>query len=105
MAGTFGKHLSVNLPNSKSSDQLEDLIQMRNHGLEQVVILWDGEKEAVIAANKTALLLQNYGFDVRVGILPENKDPAEVDKATVLKSIVESQRVSKLSSIRYKLNI
>lgn len=105
VAGTFGKHLSVNLPNSKSSDQLEDLIQMRNHGLEQVVILWDGEKEAVIAANKTALLLQNYGFDVRVGILPENKDPAEVDKATVLKSIVESQRVSKLSSIRYKLNI
>jgi DNA primase len=102
--GSFGKHLGIDRYNTASTDQLKDLYRLRENGLEEIVMLWDGEPKAVIAAMQTALKLENYGFtNVKVGILPAGCDPAETTKEEVLKAIREAKKVTQLSLVRYRM--
>lgn len=101
--GTWGKHLSVDLSGAIAKDQLSDLYRLKANGLEEIIILWDGEIKAIIAAMETAIKLGNLGFKVKVGILPLNKDPAEVSREEVLKSLKEAQEVNELTLMKYRL--
>lgn len=102
--GTFGKHFGIDRYNMAQTDQLKDLFRLRENGLAEVVILWDGEPAARLAAIEAALKLKDYGFNVRVGFLPENKDPAEVSKEVVLDAILNSKTVSKLTLAKYRIS-
>lgn len=102
--GTFGKHLGIDRYNTAATDQLKDLFRLRENGLEEIVMLWDGEPKALIAAMMTAQKLEAYGFDnVRVGVLPAGCDPAETTKEEVLKAIREAKKITPLSLVRYRM--
>lgn len=75
--GSFGKHLSGG---SKTDvDQLSALRKMRDAGLKEVTIMWDGEKQALkAAATKAAPMLVGIGLKVKIAILPKGCDPAEI---------------------------
>ena len=103
--GTFGKHLGIDRYGVAVTDQLKDLFRLRENGLDEVVILWDGERKARIAAMEAALKLSAYGFNnVKVGFLPEGCDPAETTKEEVLNAITEAVNVTPLSLAIYRIN-
>jgi DNA primase len=74
--GTFGKHMSYG--SLDGDDQLGRFLDLMRHGLQQVTIMWDGEKKALAAALKSARLLRGIGLEVRIALLPQGKDPNEV---------------------------
>lgn len=72
--GTFGKHLS----NGTSGDQMAKFMDLKKRGVEEVTFMWDGELLATDEAIEKGKLLKSYGFRVRIGILPKDKDPNEM---------------------------
>jgi DNA primase len=79
------------------------LIELRNHGLQVITILWDGEESALSSALKAARKLVGYGFHVRIGFLPKGKDPAECQPATVRKAIQTALPYSRSLEVKVRL--
>jgi DNA primase len=100
--GSFGKNLTLDFEPGMDT-QLQALIDLRNHGLKVITILWDGETKALISALKTARKLVGYGFAVRIGFLPKGKDPAECQAATVRKAIQTALPYSKSLEVKVRL--
>jgi len=91
--GTFGKHLSHGDPNGK--DQLGVFIKLKEAGLEEVTIMWDGEAQATKDAVKAGLLLRQIGIKTRIALLPAGKDPNEVPGIEVRKAYWSAKPVNK----------
>ncbi len=100
--GSFGKHLTLDFEPGMDT-QLQALIDLRNHGLKVITILWDGEAKALSSALKTARRLVGFGFSVRIGFLPAGKDPAECAPATVRKAIQTALPYSKSLEVKVRL--
>lgn len=75
--GSFGMHLS-GTATSGEDDQLTRFIQLREAGLEQVCLMWDGEKRALVKACDAAEVLTSIGLKVKIATLPADKDPNEI---------------------------
>lgn len=101
--GTFGKHLSMTNSNVTSTDQLSDLVKLSEGGVEEFVVLWDGEPEAIKAAIETALALNNYGLYTTIATLTNGLDPDEVGSDVILKAIENRFKPNKLDLMRYRL--
>lgn len=97
ICGTFGKHLSM-AENGAENDQLSDLKRMKEKGLEEITMMWDGSVDAVLAAVKTGLKLRTYGFKVKLAILPLDKDPNEVPTEEVRQAFLQAVLLSPLSA-------
>lgn len=80
--GSFGMNLSGDTTGG-ADDQLARFIELKAAGLRQVTILWDGEARAILKALKAGLNLKRIGLKVRIAILPEDKDPSDVDPETL----------------------
>lgn len=76
--GTFGKHLSEG-PGS----QLEQFAMLKDRGVTEVTFMWDGEIRATDDAIDAGNRLRAIGFQVRIAVLPHDKDPNEVPPAQV----------------------
>lgn len=74
--GSFGKHLSYG--DVAGNDQLGRFLKLKGQGLQEVIICWDGEAKALIAALDAAKLLVGIGLRVRIALMPPGKDPNEV---------------------------
>lgn len=101
--GTFGKHLSIAATNVNTADQLTDLYKLSEAGVEEFIILWDGENEAIKAAMLAALSLNGFGLYTTVAKLSDNEDPAEAGTAKILEALGKRQRPTKLDLIRIRL--
>lgn len=102
--GTFGKHLSIAVKNTVTDDQLSDLMKLSQGGVDEFIILWDGERLAIAAAMLAAFELINYGLNATVARLPmTGLDPAESDKATILGAIDNRIRPNQFDLLRMKL--
>lgn len=101
--GTFGKHLSVSLTNVNSTDQLTDLYKLKEAGVEEFIILWDGEPEAIKAALEAAIGLNGLGFNFTVATLSDGLDPDEAGTEKVLKAIENRTKPSKFDLMRMRL--
>jgi DNA primase len=77
--GTFGKHLS----GGDSESQEAKFRTLMERGVEDVVIMWDGEIGATDSAVSAAKMLKKLGLKVRVAMLPQDKDPNEVARSVV----------------------
>lgn len=77
--GSFGKHLSF----GDDTSQIAKLMLLKEKGLKQITVMWDGEKQALDDAAETALRLNGYGFVARVAVLPKGKDPNETAPSIV----------------------
>jgi len=72
--GTFGKHLSSGSENS----QLAKFMMLKERGVEEITIAWDGEIVATDDAVTAGLMLASNGFRVRIAMLPPDRDPNEI---------------------------
>lgn len=101
--GTFGKHLSISIYNVIAEDQLSDLFKLHEGGVEEFVVLWDGEIKAVEAAILASLQLNSYGLFSTVARLMDGVDPADVDNEVILKAIDDRFKPTKLDLLKMRL--
>jgi DNA primase len=97
--GSFGKHLS----HGDESSQMAKLVELREKGLEQVTIMWDGEDAAIDAAIESALQIKGHGLVTRVAILPADRDPNEVAPSVVRDAFWRATVINPLTATRMKL--
>lgn len=88
--GSFGKHLSYG--DMQGNDQLGRFNALRLRGLKSVTIMWDGEPRALEAALDAARKLVSISLEVRIALLPFEKDPNEVTPE-VVRSAFRSARL------------
>lgn len=88
--GSFGKKLSSG--SSTGDDQLGALVQLKRHGLKRVVMMWDGEASALRAAIDAAKLIKSVGLEVKIAVLPEDKDPNEVTAGEIRAAYFQALR-------------
>lgn len=80
--GSFGMHLSGST-DSGDNDQLGRFIKLKQAGLETVTIAWDGEAKALLKAVIAGRVLKRIGLNVRLAILPKDRDPSDLDPETL----------------------
>jgi DNA primase len=99
--GSFGKHLSYG--SIDRDDQLSRFRTLMEQGLEEVVIMWDGEHKALLAACEAAKLLRQLGLRVRIALLPKDRDPNEVTRDVVRKAFWEAVPYTPQQHIKWML--
>lgn len=102
--GTFGKHLSMGLENFTSEDQLSDLFRLSEEGVEEFVVLWDGELDAIKAATQTVVKLNECGLFATLAVLGGGLDPAETEASVLLDAIDNRSKPSVLDIVRMKIS-
>jgi DNA primase len=102
--GTFGKHLSIAANNFNSSDQLSDLFKLYEGGVEEFVILWDGEAKAIVAAMEAAIKLNGFGLPTTVAQLGDDLDPADIGTEGILRALVQRKKPTQFDLVRMRLN-
>jgi DNA primase len=98
--GSWGKHLS-NFRDGE--DQIQALQRLKRHGLEEVVLMWDGEPKAYEAALDAAADILKIGLNVRVAILPAGKDPGELDARVIADAYRNALPATRLSLLRMRM--
>jgi DNA primase len=101
--GTFGKHLSISATNVSTDDQLSDLFILNEAGVEEFIILWDGETEAIAAAYQAVVQLNSYGLYSTVAAIGGGLDPAETSHSVLLEAIDQRKKPTNLDLVRMKL--
>lgn len=99
--GSFGKHLSTG--DIAGNDQLGALIVLKEHGLEEVIIVWDGTPDALAAALKAAESMRKIGLRVRIAMLPLDCDPNEVSGDVTRKAIWEARLYTPALAVEWRL--
>lgn len=97
--GSFGKHLSF----GDDQSQVAKLMTLKEGGLKQITIMWDGEPAALEAAADTALKLNGYGFVSRVAVLPAGRDPNEVAPSVVRDAFWSAVPANAMTMTKLKL--
>lgn len=90
--GSFG--LAIGASDAEGNDQLGRFRQLHRDGLQTVTIMWDGEVGALRAALVAGKLLRAQGIAVRIALLPQDRDPNEVDTATVRRAIEQAETLT-----------
>ena len=91
VVGSFGMHLSTG---DDGNDQLSRFLRLKEQGLKQVTIMWDGEFKAYAAAIKAAVSLVKIGIKGKVASLPKGKDPGEARSSEILAAIKGAKSVT-----------
>ena len=99
--GSFG--LSIGKGDQTGDDQLGRLRILKREGLKTLTFLWDGEHGAFKQAVEAGRSLREEGFKVRIGMLPQNKDPADVSTEIVRSAIREAQSLTDHNLLRFTL--
>lgn len=97
--GTFGKHLSYGHENS----QLAKFITLRERGVEEVIMMWDGEVKATDDAINAGMMLRGIGFNVKIAMLPAGCDPNEVPKEVVCAAIWNAMPLTAENAIKIRM--
>lgn len=93
--GTFGKHLSEN--------QISKFLTLKERGVREVVIMWDGEVAATDAAITAGLRIKGLGFQVRIAMLPKDKDPNEVPTEEVRRAYYSALELTMTNAASIKM--
>ncbi|MDE4297068.1 hypothetical protein PXK56_17925 [Phaeobacter gallaeciensis] len=99
--GSFGKHLSYG--SEEGDDQLGRFNQLKQRGLKNVTIMWDGEPAALTAALNAAKLLTGIGMVARIALLPAGKDPNEVTPDVARKAYYEAKVWTPALDVKWRL--
>lgn len=94
--GSFGKNLSYGTEIS----QLAEFLKLKNRGLKRVTIMWDGEKSALKSAILACELLAGIGLQPFVALLPQGKDPNEVEPTIVRQAYWKRKKYSKMAMMK-----
>lgn len=96
--GSFGKSLS-----DGEDSQFTQLLKLRARGLKVITFMWDGEKNAIMAAVKAALAIRKLGLVVRVAVLPKDKDPNELPAEVVRQCFYEATEINQKTAAIFML--
>ncbi len=99
--GSFGKHLSYG--SEDGNDQLGRFNKLRQRGLKNVTIMWDGEAPALLAALNAAKLLTGIGMTARIALLPFEKDPNEVTPDVVRAAYYAAKTWTPALDVKWRL--
>lgn len=99
--GSFGKHLSYG--SEDGNDQLGRFLQLKRRGVKSVVIMWDGEEKALVAALNVGKLLTGIGLVARIALLPAGKDPNEVLPEVVVAAYLEAKTWTPALDVKLRL--
>lgn len=99
--GSFGKHLSIG--DSEGNDQLGAFLVLKKHGLEEVIIVWDGTPDALAAALKAAEQLRKIGLRIKIALMPPEKDPNEVTGDVCRRAVKDATPYSAQLAVRWRL--
>ncbi|TXN07934.1 DNA primase [Methylobacterium sp. WL103] len=99
--GSFGKHLSYGDANGR--DQIGCFLTLRKHGLEEVIIVWDGTPDALAAALKAAEQLRKISLRVKIALMPLDTDPNECDGAITRQAIYGATPYSAQLAVKWRL--
>lgn len=102
VCATFG--LSLGHSDLTGDDQLGVIRRLAVHGLQEVTVLWDSEKNAYNNAIDACLTVRKAGLKARIATLGVGKDPNEVPSRDIRDAIQASKEVTKLLSVGMKLN-
>lgn len=97
--GTFGKHLSF----GHEQSQLSKFKVLFDRGVREVTIMWDGEISATDDAIEAGRQLKTIGFDVRIAMLPDGKDPNEISSIEVCSAFYRATPLNAASAVKLKL--
>ena len=100
--GSFGKHLSGGSKDGR--DQLGALVSLKSFGLKTVVIMWDGEGAAIRSAIDAAKMIRSVGINVKIALLPPDKDPNEVSADEVIRAFYTAERPQSSNVIKAMLS-
>jgi DNA primase len=98
---SFGKHLSYGALDG--NDQLGRFLKLKEMGLEEVTIMWDGEKNALVSAIATADKIRGIGLKVRIALLPAGKDPNEASAEEVRAAFYGARLYDKMAGVAWLL--
>ena len=98
--GSWGKHLSRS---KDGADQVGALSELKRHGLEEVICLYDGEPAAYVEAVKAAEIITGIGLKALVGVMPPGMDPGEADTSVNLHAIRSAEHYTRISGMRMKM--
>jgi DNA primase len=101
--GVFGLSVSTG-DREGANDQLARLLQLKQRGVRRLTFLRDGEPGAYLASIKDGEALLKHGFEIGIGLLPQDCDPNEVDTAIVRRAIEEAQTLTPLTALAMRLN-
>ena len=101
--GTFGKHLSQT--SDDGEDQLTAFLMLKDAGLQSVTFMWDSEPAAIRDALKACDLLNQYGIQCRLALLPKGLDPNEATTAELGKAIAQAEPYSKSLQMRMRVRM
>lgn len=99
--GSFGKHLSTGAEDG--NDQLGRFLRLKERGLRQVTIMWDGEVKATAAALVAAHALHKIGLHAKIALLPRDRDPNEVTPEVVRAAYWQAQPYSSELALKWRL--
>lgn len=101
VVGTFGKHLSHG--SYEGNDQLNKFLKLKQGGLKEVTIMWDGEHRALLDAIDAGFQLKGCGLSVRIAVLPKDKDPNDITPSEVVSSFWNAVSVDLMSMAKLKI--
>jgi len=99
--GSFGKHLSF----GDDASQAAKLLKLKEGGLKEITLMWDGEPAALAAAADTAIKLNGYGFQARVAVLPPGRDPNEVAPSVVREAFWKAVPANAMTMTKLKMAV
>jgi DNA primase len=98
---TFGKHLAAG--SAAGRDQLHKFMLLKQQGLQEVILMWDSEFDALLAAFNAGVILKGIGLHVRVARLPAGRDPNEVSPSVVREAYWQAVSLEKRALALKKL--
>lgn len=99
--GTYGLDIGNN--DQDGDHQIARIRKLIENGLEEVILMWDGEIGAFHAAVKAGRKLKAEKIKVKIATLPEGKDPAEITTAEVRKTIESARTLTELSAMQWDM--
>lgn len=93
--GTFGMHLSGDTVQDEE-DQIGAFLTLKAHGLKNVIMMWDSEKQALRNTMRASRRLQSIGLNVKVACLGvEGLDPGDATPEQIIRAYYKSKPYSK----------
>ncbi len=98
--GSWGKHLSKA---KDGDDQVTALTLLKRSGLEEVIVLYDGEPAAYDEAVKAAEIIFSLGMRAGLALMPANVDPGGADTSVILAALRNVTYYSRIQAMRWKM--
>lgn len=98
--GSFGIHLSTG---ADGNDQKNKLLRLKEQGMREVTVFWDGEEAAYRKSIKAATAIMKMNLRVKVARPPIDKDPGDLSVAETTAALDAAVKLTPMNALRLML--